>query len=369
MTKSKFQVCFLYLYYDKNLNILKQFFLKTLNYLEDQKKCRALVLSGGGDKGSYQAAAFIEFTKKLAKEDISYDVVAGVSVGSLNGSGLATYKPGDEKEAAEWILGVWNDLTSSDVFTNWPGGLVEGILDEQGIFNNTNLENFFKNKLGDRFIEKRITIGTADMSTGTFQAYDYYSTNLTQDYVNHVLASTAMPFAFPPLIDGNRTLLDGGVVWKMDIPGAIRRCKEIVQDEKDIIIDVIMTAQSFIETVENIDKYTTLEHYIRSQEIKSFHADMKILNDTVIDHPDVNFRYILGPSVKLTISPIPLDFSKKHLEFCMKIGKEDADRAIQLGPGGYMEVMMEYSRRTKKGEILDMDQMIQQKLDMLNKSD
>ena len=90
------------------------------------------------------------------------------------------------------------------------------------------------------------------MSTGTFQAYDHYSTNLTQDYVNHFLASTAMPFAFPPLIDGNRTLLDGNVAWKMDIPGAIRRCKEIFQDEKHIIIDVIMTSLSFIETVENI---------------------------------------------------------------------------------------------------------------------
>lgn len=333
------------------------------------RKCRALVLSGGGDKGSYQAAAFIEWTKKLKPEDIAYDVIAGVSVGSLNGSGLATYKPGDEAAAAEWIYGVWNDLTSNDVFTNWPGGILEGVFDEQGIFNNTNLETFFKEKLKDKVVQKRISIGTADMNTGTYQAYDYFNTTLTQQYVDHVLASTAMPFAFPPLLDANRTLLDGGVVWKMDIPGAIRLCKEIVSDEKDIIIDVIMTAESHVAPPGDLKKYTTLEHFVRSQEIKSFFSDMKILNNTVIDHPDVNFRYVLGPSEKLTISPIPLDFSKKHLEFCMAVGKKDADAAIQLGPKGYMNVMLDFAARVKSGEKVNMQQMIEQKVQELSLSE
>ena len=116
------------------LKIVLLVWILTTSAFAIKGKCRALVLSGGGDKGSYQASAFITWTKLVPKDDLAYDVIAGVSVGSLNGSGLATYAPGDETEAAEWIFGVWNDLTSSDVFTNWPGGILEGIFFEQGLF-------------------------------------------------------------------------------------------------------------------------------------------------------------------------------------------------------------------------------------------
>ena len=37
-------------------------------------KCRALAMSGGGDKGSYEAAVYIELVNLLSSEDISYDV-------------------------------------------------------------------------------------------------------------------------------------------------------------------------------------------------------------------------------------------------------------------------------------------------------
>lgn len=127
-------------------------------------------------------------------------------------------------------------------------------------------------------------------------------------------------------------------------------------------MDIIMTAESHLETIENLSKYTTLEHFIRGQEIKTFHKSMKILNDTTIAHPDVTFRYVLGPSVKLTINPLPLDFSKAHMEFCMGIGKKDAEAAIKLGQGGYMNLMMEYSQRIQKGEVLNFDSMLQSKL-------
>ena len=261
-------------------------------------KCRALVLSGGGDKGSYQASAFITWTKLVSQKDLSYDVIAGVSVGSLNGSGLATFAPGDERKAADWIFNVWNDLTSNDVFTNWPAGILEGIFFKQGLFDNENLVKFFKEKLANREIIKKISIGSADMNTAKYVSFDYNSTDLTDDYINHVISSAQIPFAFPPHLENNMTLADGGVIWKMDIPGAIRRWLEIVDSEKDIIMDVIMTASSHLEHVDNLKRYSTLDHFLRGMEMKSFHKSMKILNETVIAHPDVNFRYVLGPSEK-----------------------------------------------------------------------
>jgi predicted patatin/cPLA2 family phospholipase len=327
------------------------------------------VLSGGGDKGSYQASAFITWTKIVQKIDLSYDVIAGVSVGSLNGSGLAAYEPGDETNAAEWIYGVWHDLSNNDVFSSWPGGILEGIFEEQGIFDNTNLINFFKNRLSDKQIKKKITIGTADMNSARFISFNYNATNLTDQYVNHVIASTAMPLAFPALLEKNLTLLDGGVVWKMDVPGAIQRCLEVVDNEEDIIMDIIMTAQTEIESVSDMKKYSTLEHFLRGQEIKEFHKAMKVLNNTIIAHPRVNFRYVLAPSVPLTISPIPLDFSQKHLEFCFAVGEKDAKAAFDLGPGGYMNLLLDYTKRITEGEKLKFDNLLTQKLQEVGKKE
>ena len=43
---------------------------------------RAVVLSGGGSKGSYQIGVW----KALRKLKIKYDIVTGTSVGALNGA-------------------------------------------------------------------------------------------------------------------------------------------------------------------------------------------------------------------------------------------------------------------------------------------
>ena len=43
---------------------------------------KAIVLSGGGSKGSYQIGAW----KALRKLKINYDIVTGTSVGALNGA-------------------------------------------------------------------------------------------------------------------------------------------------------------------------------------------------------------------------------------------------------------------------------------------
>ena len=325
-------------------------------------KCRALVLSGGGDKGSYQAAVFITFTNLLAQLDIAYDVIGGVSVGALNGSGLGTYLPGNETAAAEWLFGVWNDVTEKDVFTNWPGGILEGLFLKQGVFDNSNLFQFFREKLAGKEILKKISLGVADMDTAKYVSCDYNYTALTDGYVDDVIASTAMPLAFPALLKEGMTLLDGGVVWSLDLLNPIRRCLEVVESEKDIIVDIIMTSETHMRTVEDLKRYSTFDHFRRGQEIKSFFKAMKNLNRTTIAHPDVTFRYILAPSETLTINPLPLDFSKKHLEYCMEVGKRDAEAALKLGEGGYMKLLMEYSQRIQEGEKLHFKDLLQSKL-------
>src|SRR3982750_1223623 len=67
-----------------------------LNYCQPEKK-RALVLSGGGFKGAFQAGAIYHF---IAHRRCDFSEIAGVSVGSLNAVVLAQAQWDENPEAS-----------------------------------------------------------------------------------------------------------------------------------------------------------------------------------------------------------------------------------------------------------------------------
>ncbi len=66
---------------------------------------RALVLSGGGAKGSYELGVY----KALKRLGIKIDIITGTSIGALNGAALVT---GDYRKAKR----LWLKMSSIDVF-------------------------------------------------------------------------------------------------------------------------------------------------------------------------------------------------------------------------------------------------------------
>ena len=70
---------------------------------------RALVLSGGGSKGAYEAG-FLLAAKELNQH---FDIVTGTSIGALNGALVAM----GDYEGLEY---TWNILDMDHVFNNAP---------------------------------------------------------------------------------------------------------------------------------------------------------------------------------------------------------------------------------------------------------
>lgn len=102
-----------------------------------RKTCKALVLQGGGDKGAYEIGVLYGFIKNAKdKADFEYDVVSGISIGSVNGMGLAQFAKGNESAAIDFMLDGWKKSTKKDVFVNWPGGMLEGLFFKPSLFNN-----------------------------------------------------------------------------------------------------------------------------------------------------------------------------------------------------------------------------------------
>ena len=73
-------------------------------------------MSGGGSNGAWEAGVLWGFLNYGEPTDYQYDVVSGISAGSINTVALAGWEVGQEKEASQWLSDLWRGLHTSDVW-------------------------------------------------------------------------------------------------------------------------------------------------------------------------------------------------------------------------------------------------------------
>lgn len=298
--------------------------------IKKQKKCIALALEGGGDMGSYQVGVLKAFADNLPDEDLMYDVITGVSVGSINAMGIALHPMGKEKDAINWMVNLWGLLGPTSIYVNWPFGIPQGLFFQEGIWNN-NVELDFLNKtfhtIPNAKVSRRIHINTVDIDTGVL--YKYNETTPLDDLVYAVKASTSMPLAFTHTHFQNHTFIDGGSYWNLDLSGAIERCLEVVDSYKDIIVDVVLCDGPNNITDYDPANYNTISNYSRYRSIKTYYSVIGDLNETMRGYPDVNFRYLVYPKEPLPHAFIPLVFDHDKMAEMTQIGMREGKAAIE----------------------------------------
>ena len=136
--------------------------------IEDQpeeKKCRVLSLSGGGAKGAYEVGALHSLANMLDSPESHYDVVSGVSVGSINAAGAGLFGLGEEKEMADFLLNIWTNLTSSQVWKFWKSpNPIAGITSKGGFLDNQPLHDLLVRLISskDAKYKKRVLVSAND---------------------------------------------------------------------------------------------------------------------------------------------------------------------------------------------------------------
>jgi predicted acylesterase/phospholipase RssA len=100
------------------------------------KTCTALVMSGGGSNGAWEAGVLWGLLHYGNPKDYKYDVISGVSAGSINTAAMSGWKLGDELAATEWLSDNWNNTTTDQIYKNWFGGVAHGIF-EAGIYDDS----------------------------------------------------------------------------------------------------------------------------------------------------------------------------------------------------------------------------------------
>jgi predicted acylesterase/phospholipase RssA len=98
-------------------------------------------MSGGANKGAYEAGVIHGLSHLLNGTDAHYDVVSGVSAGALNSAALAMWRPDQAVEMSEWLVEFWRKTTYDLIFQEWPGGLANGFYNRSSILDSTPLLN------------------------------------------------------------------------------------------------------------------------------------------------------------------------------------------------------------------------------------
>ena len=290
---------------------------------------KALVLSGGGTKGSWETGVL----RYLADQGHpGFQYISGSSVGALITGGLAMFPPEQFAEAVAFVESIWRERITSarSVWRlRWPLGV-------PGLWNPSfGLNDPLKELLEECVdVEKirssgiQIRINAVDLLTGTLKVYDQD----TDDIVRAILASAAFPIAFPPVGIGDRLEVDGAVRDFTPVKAAVNA------GSNDVTI--ILTERS--------DRLSTVS---RDQVSNSFQVTQRLLR--IIFHEIVQNdihqcqkinrlldRGMLSSKcgyhqVKLTViqpsKPLggPLEFGRELIERQLHQGYEDARH--QLG--------------------------------------
>ena len=289
--------------------------------------CKALSMEGGGSHGAYEAGVIWGLAKGLPDDEVNWNVVTGISTGAINSGGVAQFPMGQEKQMADFLVNVWLSLNNSAVYVNWPGGLVEGLIYEYGIFNNAPCKETLKYYYNKGF-RRNITVGATNYNDAT--TVQFTERLLGDEMLEGVVSSGTPPFIFPHQQFRGSVYADGGCIVNLDYFAAVERCREVVDKDSDITIDLIFDHKPSLYN--DTKSFTTLDVAWRVyQEIKPYDNAFWFYYSALNAYPDVNFRYTIFNTQFIPdgyVPGVPLDFSKKILEQEVKLGKKDAQRAI-----------------------------------------
>mmetsp|Transcript_17322 Transcript_17322/g.29135 ORF Transcript_17322/g.29135 Transcript_17322/m.29135 type:complete len:306 (-) Transcript_17322:238-1155(-) len=265
---------------------------------KSSKTCTALAMSGGGAKGAYEAGALwgLYYGAK-DKSAYQYDVATGVSAGAINTAALSVYAPGDEVNMLDFLSESWQNLENKDVYKNWRGGPVRGVIDESGIFNDQPLTEFLDGvyKAHDYKLQRKVEVSCVDVNSGSYITFNETAT----DIVKSVVSSASIPFIFPHQYfpDRNIVCMDGGTGWNTNLVSAVRRCREQVDSDSQITVDIVMCGSSFLSEWE--DKNNGYSNQIRFKEIRQYYDDLQDVYEFKQSFPEVNYRHLVMPTGKI----------------------------------------------------------------------
>lgn len=322
---------------------------------------RALVLSGGGAKGAFELGA-LQYIQQVKPAFFNFHIIAGVSVGSLNGVMLAQDKFGE-------LENIWNTISNDKVYTGkMPKGLLQYLglalkvlFGQRSILGIEPLVTLLKQQVDINDVKTDFRCGFVSLITGEYVPCKH--TQFGKDNENFrkaIQASSSMPIIWPPVDEVNI----GDQLFKELVDGGVRNVtplKDVILDDPDEIIIINSNAQNLAEDPDagkNIFRiadrslediaineifHGDIEEFIKTNEIVRQCEEKGI---TVYRDNEQREKYqyfnsiIIEPAVGLGD---PLDFSPERIVQLREAGWKAAEAAfIKYEPAGRFATVRSY---------------------------
>lgn len=162
----------------------------------------AFVMAGGGSL----AATHVGMLRALSESGIRPDLVVGTSAGAINAFRYAT---DPSEDGLTRLRGLWHGLRRKDVFPVNARDIMAGLIGTRdGFVSPDRLRAFLFDQVGDLELEDAkipVHIVATDLAEGEPVIISHGPA------VPALLASSAMPGVFPPVMVDGRSLIDGAV--------------------------------------------------------------------------------------------------------------------------------------------------------------
>lgn len=313
-------------------------------YASDSK-CRILSFSSGVEKVAYQVGALKAIIEHSDPTEVEYDVISGVSFGAFNAAIIAAHQKGDEKAAIDELYGIWKNSKNIKAYSNWLLGPAQGLMYKGGLYDNTPWKAYLAKVLNGRDATRVMTLGAVNVQNGNYE--DLSSLITTEKLEEAIFAATAVNVFFPPVKAFNKYWFDGSGVWPIEVIGPIARCKEMGFQDKDIIVDVLMTLSDQLAQ-RDADHDTTIPSLVRFIEIAEFFEATNGVERAKAGFPEITFRHLVSPEAdNLPTSFFPFDFNQNQVNTLLNRGYNDAMKIMSEEQGAAFERLREKRKSLK----------------------
>ena len=269
----------------------------------------ALVLSGGGAKGAYEAGVAAAFVER----GLPIRLVAGSSAGALNAAMIAAGR-------ADRLEAMWRGITREQVYTLrtpvilagfLPGWLTLLVLNEtSSLFDPAPLRDLITASLDFGAIRAspvRLLVTATDLAGREKRVFDNGTVT-----VDALMAASAVPGLFPAVEVDGALLVDGGLTGRAPVLEAL---------EADASLGRAVVVMSYGPTERGASPTTmrrALEESFELIMIQQIRRDTELAR---LRHPSVDVQ-LLTPSSPLLLRP--LDFDPEAIARLLALGRADA---------------------------------------------
>lgn len=269
------------------------------------------VLGGGGSLGAIQ----VGMLRALDECGVTPDVIAGTSVGALNGAVLALEPNG----AVARLSDVWGRMKRQIVF---PGGLLTQVRTlrrgKTHLFVNTGLAALIRDFVGpaSTFADLTLPFVAVTLDVATARPHVIGEGPL----LPALLASAAIPGIYPPVMYRSRRLYDGGLVANVPMRQAIALGARSL-----VVLDCRFPGQALSPpaTLAEVVFYTAL---------------VTMSTQAVLEAPlvatEVPLVYLAGPAPRV-MSPLDFDHTATLVASSYLAARSFLDGLDITGPGLY----------------------------------